>query len=358
MRALRGALLLLAASLAACGGDKSDETTTQAALTVELVSPARDAWPDELTASGEIAPWHEAIIGAEVSGLRLEEVLVDVGDRVRKGQLLARYNDATLRAELAQLDAVIVEARANLERARAETARAEELAKIGAMSQQALLLQQTQAQVAAAQLASAEAQRETQQLRLRYARVVAPDDGVIASRTASVGTVAVAGAELFRLVRQNRLEWRAEVPSDAFARLRPGTVATLIRPDGESVKGTLRQLAPTVNHSTRYGLAYVDLPADSGLAAGMYLTGRFTLAAREALTLPESAIVLRDGNHYLLRVDEQLRVHEVKVRTGRRRGGSIEVLEGVEAQGRYVKSGGAFVADGDLVRVAAEEQAP
>ena len=344
--------------LPACSGKASEAAVTKPVMSVELVSPSRQMWPDELTASGEVAPWQEAIIGAEVGGVRLDEVLVDVGAHVHKGQLLARYSDDVLRANLLRQDAAVAEAEANQAKAAADVVRADKLAETNALSAQAIMAYHTQSKVADATLASAKAQQRVQALQLRYARVVAPDDGVISSRTANVGAVGSVGGELFRLVRQSRLEWRAQVSAVALARLKTGVTVNVMALDGAKVIGKVRQVSPTVNASTRNGFVYVDLPANSGLSAGMFVTGRFELANRDALTVPESAVVLRDGNRYLMKVDAQNRVHEVKVNTGRRGNDAIEILDGVAATDRFINSGGAFVADGDLVTVVASAGKP
>lgn len=349
--------------LSACGSEAPTLQEQPAVMTAEIVSPLQQSWPETIAASGEVTAWQEAIIGAEVAGVRIDEVLVDVGDQVRKNQLLARHSEEALSAELARLDAGLAEAEANLAKAQAEAARAVALQAADAMSAQAAQMYETQARVAEAQRASMRAQREAQALRLRHARVVAPDDGVISARSATVGAVSMVGAELFRLVRRGRLEWRAEVPGEALARLQPGATVELRTHAGNSVQGTLRTLAPTLDPRTRNALAYVDLPADKSLAAGMYLAGQFRLAASEALTMPEMAVVLRDGNSYLMRVDGERRVRQIKVRTGRRRDGAIEILDGITPGDRFVRSGGAFLADGDLVDIAsdqpaAERQAP
>lgn len=349
--------IVAAVLVSSCGSETTEAPAPTPALTVELVSPTHQNWSDVLVASGEVAAWQEAIIGAEVAGIRLENVLVNVGDVVRKGQLLAHFNEDTLRAELAQLEANAAAAAANFEKARADAARADTLEKTNAISEQLILGYRTQAQAAEAQFASARAQRDAQALKLRYARVVAPDDGVISSRSATVGTVSMMGTELFRLVRRNRLEWRAEVPAESLSQLKPRTSATLQTLDGKSVTGTLRQLAPTVDTRTRSGLAYVDLPAGSGLAAGMYVTGSFVLAERDVLTVPESAVVMRDGNHYLMQVDAKNRVLAVKVATGQRRDNAIEIPGGISQADRFVKSGGAFLGTGDLVQVTAAAKA-
>lgn len=336
--------------LSGCRSESTEAAAPKPVMSVELASPMQEAWPDSVVASGEISAWQEAVIGTELGGVRLEDVQVDVGDVVRKGQLLARYSEDMLRADLARLDAGVGEAQAQLAKAHADASRAERLQDAGAISGQMIESYRTQAQVAEAQLASARARREAQALSLRHARIVAPDDGTISSRSATVGAVSVPGAELFRLVRQNRLEWRAEVPSDALTRLAPGMQATVSALNGPQVNGRLRQLAPTVDVATRNALAYVDLPSGSGLAPGMYVSGRFVLPERAALSVPESAIVQRDGNQYLMAVDEANRVHPVKVTTNRRRGESIEVVGGATPGLRFVKFGGAFLGEGDLVQ--------
>jgi HlyD family secretion protein len=344
--------------LSACGAPAQDQVPAESrpVLSVELVGPQTEQWPDRLSASGEVAAWQEAVIGTEVAGLRLREVRADVGDVVKRGDLLARYDEDSLRAELARLDAEVTVAEATLVEAQADAERVDRLQDTQAISAQAAQAYRTAAAVAQARLESAKAQRAAQQLQLRYARIIAPDDGIITSRSATLGSVGVLGGELFRLLRDGRLEWRAEVPSAQLARLKPGVAVEIVRADGAVVAGTLRQLAPTVDARTRNGIAYVDVPADSGLAAGMYVSGHFVLAEREALTIPEVAVVLRDGNSYLMRVDAERRVHQLKVRTGRRRDGAIEILDGIAPDDRFVRSGGAFLADGDLVDIAAERQ--
>jgi HlyD family secretion protein len=354
-RLLVPALLALGASaLAACGG-KPDAAATAAkpALTVQVVSPRQESWPGQLAASGPVAAWQEASVGTELAGVRLDEVRVNVGDRVTKGQLLARYSEDSLRADLARLEAGVQEAQAGLDKARLDAESADRLETSGGISRQQARATRTQAVIAEAQLASARAQRDAHALRVRYARVLAPDDGVISARTATVGAVAAPGAELFRLIRGGRLEWRAEVRADALPRLKRGTRATLRLQDGSTLEGTVRQVAPTVAPDTLNGIVYVDVPAQVGLAAGMFVSGEFQLPASPALAVPESAVVFRNGNRYVMQVGEGNRVRETKVLTGRRRGADVEILDGVDAAAKLALAGGAFLNDGDHVQVAA-----
>ena len=346
------AAILLAATLAACS-EPAAETPVEArpALTVQVVTPRIDSWPGTVAASGPIAPWQEASVGTELGGVRLDEVLVNVGDRVEKGQLLARFSEDSLQAELARLDAQVKEAQAALEKAKLDAESADRLEPSGAISKQQARGLRTQAVIAEAQLASARAARDSQALRLRYARVLAPDNGIISARSATVGAVLTPGTELFRLIRGGRLEWRAEVRADALAQLKKGTTASITLPQGGAIAGKVRQVAPTVSAETLSGIVYVDLPASPGLAAGLFVSGSFELAASDVLVVPTSAVVFRSGNRYVMQVGPDNRIHEIKVETGRRRGNDVEILGGIEAGTRVALAGGAFLNDGDLVTV-------
>ncbi len=354
--------VVLAGALAACGksapeNKSKEQQPAKPALAVNVAHLAQHVWPRIATASGAVQPWQEASIGAEVNGLKLAEVLANVGDVVKQGQLLARMSDETVRADVAARRASLAEAEAAAAQAAGEARRAHELDKSGAISQQDLIQYDTQAKTAAAKLAAARAQFDSQQLRLRYTRVVAPDDGVISARTATVGAVVSSGTELFKLIRKNRLEWRAEMHGDVLPRIQPGQAARVRRMDGGVVNGRVRQVAPTVDANTRNGLVYVDLPpeaATSGVKAGMYLSGDVTLGDAPATTLPETAVFSRDGYDYVMVIGQQGRVRQTKVTVGRRQGGQVEIVQGIGANDGVVAAGAAFLSDGDVVRVIAD----
>jgi len=348
-RALPVCLMLMA--VAGCKKDTNADDANKPVMAVEAVSPQTSAWPEVIEASGNVAAWQEAVIGAEVGGARLLDVKVNVGDVVTKGQELARLDGDLLQATLAQQQAAVVEAQANLEKAQADAKRADTLDTTGSISQQDLQQYRTTAATAAAQLKVAKAQADLAALNVKYTRVLAPDNGIISSRTATVGTVVSAGSELFRMIREQRLEWRAEVPAQQMAKIRPGMSVTISRPDGQTVEGSVRKVAPTVDTTTRNGIVYVDLPGDSGLTAGQFVGGRLQVGSATAMSLPESAIVLRDGHDYVMTIDAQHLVHQLKIETGRRQDKRIEVEGTLSAQTQVVASGGAFLGEGDLVSI-------
>ncbi len=324
------------------------------ALTVTVTAPRRETLPLAVAANGGLFAWQEASVGAEAQGMRLAEVRVNVGDVVRRGQVLAVFDAAMVKADQAQGRAAVAEAEALLAEATANADRARDLGPKGVISAQQVSQLLTAERTAAARVQAQRAALQVLALRVAQAQVLAPDDGVISARGATVGAVVPAGQELFRLIRQGRLEWRAEVAGTDLAALKPGQAVRVVPAGGAAIAGRLRMVGPTVDAGTRNGLVYVDLPAATaatGARAGMFARGEFDVGQAEALTVPAGAVLLRDGYSYVFTVDAQQRVSQVKVTVGRRVGERVEITSGLQAQARVVAEGAGFLGDGDTVRV-------
>ena len=321
------------------------------ALTVSLTTPQKLDWPLVLPANGNVVAWQEAVIGAEIANYRITEVRVQVGDSVKKGQVLARIASDTVASELAEAQASVAELEASAVEAKGNAERAKELKEKGFYSSQLNTQYQTAQNTAQARLAAARARQQGADLKMSKTAVLAADDGVISARSATVGSLTQPGQELFRLIRGGRLEWRAEVPSADLGKVKAGAVAILTAPGGETVKGTVRAVSPSVDPQTRNGLVYADLPATSAVRAGMFARGEFELAQSPALTLPQTAIVLREGFAYVFRMEGEDRVAQAKVALGRRVGERIEIVSGLDPAARVVGAGAGFLADGDVVKV-------
>ena len=330
----------------------SQETTQKAALTVSIVRPQKQNWAQTLTANGNIAAWQEVIIGSELSGQRLTKVNVNIGDKVRRGQVLAEINSQTIRADLANAKANLAEAKALEAEASSNNRRFQQLKNTGAISARELTQYQTSQSTAQARVDAARAQIESHELRLAQTQVIAPDNGVISVRTATVGSLAQTGQELFRLIRDQRLEWRAEVTTTDLYKLKQGMSVQIFSPDPTQapVIGKIRMLAPVINPETRYGLVYVDLPVTQDLRMGMFVKGEFELGQKEAITIPQSALLLRDGFSYVFIVNKDSRVIQHKITIGRRLGHLVEVI-GLADNMNIVATGAGFLADGDLVKI-------
>ena len=344
-----GITLLFSSQVKAADDKKA--APAKAALTVTTVQPVQSSLPLKLPANGTVVAWQEAIIGSEANGLRLVDVKVNVGDRVTKGQVLATFATEQINAEVAQARASFAEAQANALDAAGNADKARTLQASGALSEQQINQYITADKTAKARLEAAKAMLAVQQVRLKQTGVVAPDSGVISSRSATLGAVVGSGTELFKMIRGGRLEWRAEVTSSEMAGIKPGTVASVTAASGAQVQGKVRMIAPTVDNVTRNALVYVDLPANANIKAGMFARGEFELGSSSVLTLPQQALVLRDGFTYAMRLEPGNKISQIKLQTGRRVGDLVEIIKGAKVGEQFAASGAAFLADGDLVKV-------
>lgn len=329
--------------------------TFKAALSVEATQPAIVQWPMTLVLNGSIYPWQEALVSAEISGLRIQQIMADVGTQVSKGQPLVMLADETVRADLQKQLATVDRDKAALAEAKSNADRAREIKDSGALSAQKINEYVIAEQTARANLALSEAELENQKIRLHQTKVVAPDDGVISSRSANLGNVVSSGAELFRLVRQGRIEWRGEVNADQQTALHAGQLVRLTLSGGHTVNGKVRLISPTVDNNTRNALVYVDIPKDSA-KPGMYVQGEVDIGQQQGVAVPLSAVTYRDGFAYVFELapaDAQglSKVIQRKVQTGRSHGEQIELLGSLNTQAQFVLSGGAFLNDGDIVKV-------
>jgi len=355
-------------TLAACSGGQSDapknaaSAAPRAALTITVAKPERRTLAQEIAANGNIAAWQEASVGADVQGLRIAQINVNVGDAVRQGQVLATFDAASVRQDQAQAEAALAEAEAALVDAAGNAARARSVAGSGALSEQQIAQYQTAEQAARARVQAAHAQLAAQRLRVSHTEVRAPQAGIISARSATVGQVAGPGPgmELFRLVLHGRLEWRAELMAEDLPRIRPGQSVRieLPGPPGAApvVQGKVRQIASTVDPRTRYAIVYVDLPSNSPARAGMFASGRFATGQSQAWTVPQQAIVMRDGYPHVMLLEPGDAVRTARVRTGRLAGERIEVLEGLPENAQVAVRGAAFLSDGDHVRVVKDSE--
>ncbi len=351
-------------ALADTGSKVNTPMKAQAALTVQVTQPVWQTWPLTLAANGNVEAWQEATVSASLMGLAVTQIYADVGQTVRKGQVLAQLDASSIDIDLAQAQAQLATAQAAFELAALNAKRARDLKNSGVMTAQQidqLLVNErsTQAQVQVAQAAVL-----AQKLRLQKTAVLAPDEGVITARMATIGLVpgtGMTGAEMFRLIRQNRLEWHAEVTPEQTRHVRPGQSATVTLPSGQTVSGRVRLISPIVDSRNRVALVYVDLFPPKKTASpflwqtGVLAKGLIKVSESSAWVVPQSAVVIRDGQSGLFVVDNQQVVHHKKIETGRTQGGLIEITKGLlppkEGAYRIVKNGAAFLKEGDQVSV-------
>lgn len=354
-------LVVLSLSLAACSKDKTTDTpeASAASLAVSLTPATERQIERTVIASGPVSAWEEMQLGVEISGVRVTALNVDVGQSVKKGQVLLELDHRTLDSDLRQAQAAAAEADAGVALAQANLRRGQALVKDQLISASAFDELRAGVVQAQARQATARAQRDGVQLRRDFASLRAPDDGIISKRLVQPGQVVAAGTELLRLIRQGRLEWRAELAEADLARVQKGATVA-ITGNGSTVSGRVRAVSPGVDATARTGTIYVDLPEPGALKAGTFVEGRIVTSAARALMVPASAIVQRDGYNYVFTIDDSSVAHRVRITTGASNQGQVEVLSGLKAGDPVVSTGAGFLGDGDRVRVvpAAKAVAP
>lgn len=349
-------IFLFAMFVLACGCTKQKSTNTaNPVLTVSVSTPQQQNITNIVHANGSIKAWRETIISAEVGGLDISEVNVDVGDKVKKGQVLAKLNAAELNADLLNQSANVSEAKANLEQAQTEARQSTLLEKAGAVSAQDLLSYKTKAKTAQAKLDAAQAQLKLQQIKLGYTEIKAPDDGVISSRTATAGSIIQNGSELFRMIKAGKLEWQAEINSGDMSKIKVGQHASITDNTGNTIDGVVNRIAPDLNQSTLNGLIYVDIPPNPELRLGMYLSGEIDIGTTPSIIIPSSAVINRDGYNYVMCLNKNNRVSKIKIQLNNYLNNVAIVESGIKLSDKIVTLGSGFLNDGDLVRVAEDK---
>ena len=337
-----------------------DASIEQAVLSVETVLPSQDNIGNTLSADGTINAKDVANVSAKVNGVAIERILVEEGQRVKAGQILAVFDTDAMEQQVLQAEADVAEAEATLANATADAARVLPLIDIDAISKQEADRYRTSKLQAQASLQASKARLSTQRLSVNNANVVAPVSGIISEKMAEVGMVA-GGDPLFTIIKGGILEWRADIDPKLIGEVNVGTPVQVSLPGGDSVMGQVSRIAPTADNNRQITI-YASLAANAKVRAGMYQTGEFLLGSSSAQTVPNSAIVSNDGYDYVMLVTNIStkdgknghnigRIKQQRVTLGERFGDSIMLTEPLPAESRLVKQGGSFLNNGDLVRV-------
>jgi HlyD family secretion protein len=354
----------------------STEQGLAAPVTVARV--ARAHFTETVLVTGSLAAREEVLVGPEVEGLRVVEVLAEEGMRVTKGDVLARLVADTLEAQLAQNDAAlaraeaasaqarsgIVQAEARLLEANNAFERAKPLRAAGHLPESAFDQREQAARTAEAQLLAAreglkvaeaekrqvEAQRRELLWRRGRTEVIAPADGIVSRRLARIGGFAAGGAEpMFRIVAKGEVELDAEIPETRLAAVKVGQPARIEVAGLGEVAGNVRLVSPEVDKATRLGRVRIYLGDNPRLRVGSFARGTIETAAGEGLALPLAAVLFGSEGPVAQLVRDN-RVETRKIRIGLSTGSMIEVRAGLSEGDLVVARSGTFLRDGDLVR--------
>ena len=355
--ALAGLMLTTALVLGSCGGgeDKKaaaekDRAQANAGQTVTVATAAVTDVARTVTASGTVSAWEEVPVGAETGGLTATAVYVDEGSYVRQGQPLVQLNDALLRAQLQQQQAGVQTAEANAARDDAALGRAQELKDKGFLSQASLDTALANQRASNANLSSARAALSETRTRLSQATLRAPVSGLIISRSVTKGQIVAAGTEMFRMVRDGRLELDAQVPETELGLIRAGQSATIASDQVGQATGRVRIVTPEVNAETRLGLARIALSGAGGFRPGMFARAQIDVGAQPTVTVPTPAVLYRENRAgvFVLTADNHVRFQPVTVLS---RSADRTSVADLAAGSRVVVDGAGFLGDGDRVRV-------
>ena len=337
--------------------DNGAASQEQAVLSVEAIMPSQDDVGNTLRADGTISAKDMANVSAKVNGVAIERILVEEGDRVKAGQVLAVFDTDAMEQQVLQAQADVAEAEATLANASADAARVLPLLDIDAISKQEADRYRTAELRASATLQSSKAQLSTQRLSVANARVVAPVSGVISAKMVEVGMVS-GGEPLFTIIKDGILEWRADIDPKLIGEVSVGTPVRVSLSGGNSVMGQVSRIAPTADDNRQITI-YASLATSTQVRAGMYQTGEFLLGSVSKQTVPNSAIVSNDGYDYVMLItnvttkDGQStgRIKQQRVTLGERLGARVAVTEPLPSDSQMVKQGGSFLNDGDLVNI-------
>ena len=353
-------------------------TSTGKLPVVSIVAASTREITETAIVSGTLVAREDIMVATEIEGLAITEILVEEGDRVAKGTVLARLQRATLETQLAQnaaqraraeatvaqAKAQIADVQANLTEAGSTLDRSRQLKESGYTSsanyeknvaaKQSWEAKRTAAQSAmtAAQfdIASLDAQRREIEVRIARTEIKAPKAGLISRRSAKLGAVASGvGEPLFRIIADGEIELEAEIADVNLPRVSPGQ-SVMVTPAGftETLTGAVRLVSPEVDKSTRLGRIRVALPANKKLPIGAFARGVVELGKRTGVSVPQSAITFAKVGASV-QVLHQGQVRTRLVRLGLVGDGFVEIASGLQNDEQVVARAGSFLRDGDRV---------
>jgi RND family efflux transporter MFP subunit len=320
---------------------------------VTVVVPTLGNVTATVSLTGQISAQNDMPIGVEGDGGRVSAVLVEPGDHVHRGQVLARLNPLTAQSQVDSAAATLDELRANSAAMQAEYARAE--GARDSFSKEEFERRRTSSLTALAKVKAAEAQLSEAQTRMQRTSVVAPSDGIVLTRAAEVGQIALSGgAPLFRLARDGEIEMRGQVAEQDMPRLKAGQSAR-VRLDGvaQPFAGKVWQVGAVIDTVTRQGMVRISLPAaDQNLRPGAFARADIETGATVGVVLPQTAVLSDEQGSYALIVGADNKVERRPVTVAGAHADGLLISSGLTGNERVVAIAGAFLRTGEAVQVA------
>jgi len=336
---------------AAKGAEKGKGGQQLPAVTV--IVPGRQDVPSVISATGSLAAVRDMPVGVAGEGGQIERVLVEPGQSVRAGQVLATINRSVQSQTAAQLAAQIEVARADLQLAQNNLQRAEQLVGRGFISRADLDQKRATRDAAAARVRVAVAQLGATRAQIGRLDIRAPTSGLVLTRSVEAGQVVSAGSgALFRIAANGEMEMMARLPQTDLARLNVGVPVEVLPAgsDGPPVQGVVWQVSPVIDPQTRQGVARIRVPYTAELRPGGFATAQIRAGSVSAPLLPESAVLTDDQGPYVMIVGANNAVERRTVRIGSVTDRGVVIADGLSGSEQVVESAGAFLNAGERIR--------
>jgi RND family efflux transporter MFP subunit len=350
--AIVAAIVAIALAVMLMGGKKEAPAPKAAVPEITVIVPGRQQVAKTINATGTIAARRDMPVGVAGEGGVIERVLVEPGQWVAEGQVLARIDRSVQRQEAAQLAASVNVAKADAALAQNELTRAQALVSRGFISKAEIDKKRAARDAAAARVRVAQAQLAGAQARIGRLDIRSPAAGLVLARNVEAGQVVSAGSgALFRIAQGGQMEVQARLGEQDLAAVHVGSPA-VVTPVGTDVKiaGSVWQVSPIVDPESRQGIARVSVPYQKLLRPGAFATVSLTSGTADVPLLPQSAVFNDErGKNYVYIVDDQNRVQRRDVTVGDVDERGVTIASGLSGQERVVASAGAFLNPGDKV---------
>lgn len=352
--AIVAGIILIGVFLLLHRGDKPEFTADKAsqAPVVTVIAAGRTTVAGQISATGTIAARREEPVGVSGEGGQVNRVLVEAGQWVTAGQVLATIDRSVQSQQTAGLAAQIGVAEADARLAQANLDRASRLVGRGFISKADVDRLTATRDAANARVRVSRAQLSESQARVRRLDIVAPSSGLVLERRVEPGQVVSSGSGvLFRLARGGEMEMQARLSEEDLAKLSVG-IATQVTPVGSTVSfpGQVWQISPVIDPQTRQGTARIALAYSPELRPGGFAQADITAGSVVAPLLPESAVLSDAKGSYVYIVDANNKVVRRDVTTGLLTADGVVIAQGLNGSERVVQRAGAFLSPGETVK--------
>lgn len=345
-------LIAIAAWISMHGKGQDSAAVAEDAPVVTVIVPGQSVVPRTVSGTGSLAARVEMPVGVVGEGGQVTRVLVQPGDWVRAGQVLAVIERSVQTEQVRSLAAQVEVNRADAKLAQAQLDRASALVKRGFISRADIDQRTATRDAANARVNVAVAQLAEQRARTGRLDIRAPASGLVLTRDVEPGQIVGSGSGvLFRMAKDGEMELMAQLSEGDLATLRPGNSAIVTPVGGQTeFTGRIWQVSPVIDPQTRQGIARISIPYNEAIRPGGFAAARIVSGTATAPLLPESAVQTDAKGHFVYVINERNETERRDVEVGQVSPKGVAVTRGLNGGERIVASAGAFLRPGQKVR--------